>query len=70
MREYGWGSFNKMTSFKQDKGQKNYAKAFIESINNGVQLIPIEEIFEVAEATIEVSEIILINKVRLMHMVY
>tara|TARA_B100000575_G_scaffold294067_1_gene307836 strand:+ start:11695 stop:13836 length:2142 start_codon:yes stop_codon:yes gene_type:complete len=58
LRGYGWDSFNKMTSFKQDKGQKNCAKAFIESINNGVQLIPIEEIFEVAEATIEISEII------------
>ena len=54
---YGWPGFKKMKLFRQDKGQNNCAKIFIESIENGHESpIPAQEIFEVAETTIKIAE--------------
>lgn len=58
LRGYGWKNFKKMNLFRQDKGQHNAVMAFKKSIENGRELIPIEEIFEVAEVTIKVSDLI------------
>lgn len=56
---FGWSNFKKMSLWKQDKGQEACAKAFINSIREGkASPIPAEEIFEVAEVTIKVAEIL------------
>ncbi|WP_085299952.1 bi-domain-containing oxidoreductase [Cognaticolwellia mytili] len=57
MTAYGYKNFKKMNLWQQDKGQKSCAKAFIDSISSGTeQPIPIEEIFEVAQATLTVAK--------------
>jgi len=53
---YGWPGFKKMKLFKQDKGQKICAKAFIDSISNGSEApIPYEEVMESSRVSIEVA---------------
>ena len=53
---YGWPGFKKMKLFKQDKGQKACAKAFIDSISNGSEApIPYEEVMESSRVSIEVA---------------
>ena len=53
---YGWPGFKKMKLFKQDKGQKACAKAFIESITNGKESpISYEEVMESSRVSIEVA---------------
>lgn len=53
---FGWPGFKKMNLWRQDKGQKACAQAFLSSISQGENTpIPIEEIFEVARVTIEVA---------------
>ena len=53
---YGWPGFKKMKLFKQDKGQKACAKAFIESIANGKEApISYEEVMESSRVSIEVA---------------
>ena len=58
---FGWKNFKKMNLWSQDKGQNACALAFIEAIKSGVPCIPIDEIFEVAHATIEANDILLRN---------
>jgi predicted dehydrogenase/threonine dehydrogenase-like Zn-dependent dehydrogenase len=54
---YGWPDFKKMKLFKQNKGQKACAKAFIESIVNGKESpIPYEEVMESSKVSIEVAD--------------
>ena len=56
LRGYGWKGFKKMKLFKQDKGQKACAKAFIDSIVNGTQCpIAYEEVMETSKVSIEVA---------------
>lgn len=53
---YGWPRFKKMKLFKQDKGQKACAKAFIDSISNGSEApIPYEEVMESSRVSIEIA---------------
>ncbi|MNY25959.1 hypothetical protein D3C86_1597740 [compost metagenome] len=56
LKGYGWPGFSKLNLWKQDKGQKACAAAFLQSVEKGVAAIPAHEIFEVARATIEVAE--------------
>ena len=57
LKGYGWRGFSKMNLWKQDKGQENAAKAFLDSIRNGTAApIAAEELFEVARVTIEVAQ--------------
>jgi predicted dehydrogenase/threonine dehydrogenase-like Zn-dependent dehydrogenase len=58
---FGWKDFKKMNLWSQDKGQNACALAFIEAIKVGVPCIPVDEIFEVAYATIEANDILLRN---------
>jgi predicted dehydrogenase/threonine dehydrogenase-like Zn-dependent dehydrogenase len=53
LRGYGWSGFSKYNLWKQDKGQQACAKAFLQSLAEGVPAIPPEEIFEVARVTLE-----------------
>lgn len=52
---YGWPGFGKLNLWKQDKGQKACAAAFLQGVEQGVPAISPEEIFEVARVTIEVA---------------
>ncbi|MBO2649118.1 bi-domain-containing oxidoreductase [Shewanella algae] len=57
LKGFNWKGFKKLNLWKQDKGQSNCAKAFVNSIENG-QPAPIsaEELFEVAKVTIDIAE--------------
>lgn len=55
---YGWPGFSKMNLWRQDKGQTACAAAFLRAIEDGVPAIPTEEIFEVAQVTIEVANLL------------
>lgn len=57
LKAFGWPGFNKMNLWKQDKGQNACAAAFLNAIKQGVSgPIPVGELFEVAQITIEVAE--------------
>lgn len=57
LKGYGWKGFKKLNLWKQDKGQTNCAKAFINSVKEGEDApIPVEELFEVAKITIDIAE--------------
>ncbi len=56
LKGYGWPGFAKLNLWKQDKGQKACAEAFLRAVETGVPAIPPEEIFEVARVTIEAAE--------------
>jgi predicted dehydrogenase/threonine dehydrogenase-like Zn-dependent dehydrogenase len=58
LKGFGWPGFSKMNLWKQDKGQKACAAAFLQAIEKGVPAIPPDEIFEVARVTIEVAELL------------
>lgn len=56
LKGFAWPKFHKMNQWRQDKGQRACAAAFIASIEQGIASpIPIEEIFEVARVTIDVA---------------
>ena len=53
---FGWPSFGKFNLWRQDKGQKACAQAFVDAIQMGLQQpIPVKEIFEVSRVTIEIA---------------
>ncbi|RWP42736.1 MAG: dehydrogenase [Mesorhizobium sp.] len=54
---YGWPGFNRMNLWRQDKGQKACAAAFVRAVEEGgAPPIPFEELLEVSRVTIEVAE--------------
>ena len=56
LQGYGWPGFSKMNLWRQDKGQKACAAAFVHAVTTGGPTpIPLDEIFEVARVSIEVS---------------
>ena len=55
LKGYGWNNFSKNSSWKQDKGNRNCVKSFVKSLKTGSETIPIDEIFEVAEVSIELA---------------
>lgn len=53
---FDWPGFKKMRLLKQDKGQADCAKAFVDSINDGnASPIPFDELIEVSKVAIQVS---------------
>jgi predicted dehydrogenase/threonine dehydrogenase-like Zn-dependent dehydrogenase len=59
LRGFGWPGFGKQSSWKQDKGQEACIAEFYDAIcSGGDSPIPLNEIFEVAEATIQAAEIL------------
>jgi predicted dehydrogenase/threonine dehydrogenase-like Zn-dependent dehydrogenase len=51
---FGWRGFKKMNLWRQDKGQKACAKAFVEALAQvDIAPIPADEIFEVSRVAIE-----------------
>lgn len=58
LKGYGWPGFSNMNLWKQDKGQGACAAAFLQAVEKGVPAIAPEEIFEVAQVTIEVAALL------------
>jgi predicted dehydrogenase/threonine dehydrogenase-like Zn-dependent dehydrogenase len=57
LRAFGWPGFNGNTLWRQDKGQKQCAAAFVQAVRNGgPPPIPFDELIEVAEATLAAHE--------------
>ena len=51
---FGWSGFGKLNLWRQDKGQKVCAAAFVRAVETGSAApIPLRELIEVARATIE-----------------
>lgn len=61
LKGYGWKNFKRMRTINQDKGNARAVKYFLKSLQGDKQLIPINEIFEVSEVTLKISEILLKN---------
>ena len=54
---YGWPGFSRMNLWRQDKGQDECARAFVEAVRTGEPApIPLDELLEVARATIAVTK--------------
>lgn len=58
LRGFGWPGFKRDKLWRQDKGQFNCAKAFIDAVNSGEssQLIAFEELVEVTQACLDTVE--------------
>lgn len=56
LKGYGWPGFSRLNLWTQDKGQNACAAAFLKAIEQGSPAIPLDEIFEVAQVSIEVAE--------------
>lgn len=53
---FGWPGFKKMNLWRQDKGQKACAAAFLNAVQvGGPCLIPIDETLEISRVSIEVA---------------
>jgi predicted dehydrogenase/threonine dehydrogenase-like Zn-dependent dehydrogenase len=55
LRGFGWPGFRKMKLWRQDKGQRDCARAFLAAVETGVPPIPLDELFEVARISIELG---------------
>jgi predicted dehydrogenase/threonine dehydrogenase-like Zn-dependent dehydrogenase len=54
---FGWPAFRKMNLWRQDKGNKNCAAAFVRGVEQGGQApIPFDEIMEVSRISAEIAE--------------
>ena len=54
---FGWPGFSSMKLWRQDKGQRACAAAFVNAVRNGADApIPFGEIMEVSRVTIEIAE--------------
>ena len=56
LQAFAWPGFKKMNLWKQDKGQKGCAEAFVKAVEQGgPSPIPVDEVFEVSRVSIEVA---------------
>lgn len=55
---YGWPGFTKMNLWRQDKGQKACAEAFVQAVQEGNQPIPMAELIEVSRTTLRLAELL------------
>jgi predicted dehydrogenase/threonine dehydrogenase-like Zn-dependent dehydrogenase len=54
---FGWPGFKKMNLWRQDKGQKDCVKSFVDAIaKGGPSPIPMDELVEVSQIAIEIAE--------------
>lgn len=56
LKGFGWPGFSKMNLWRQDKGQKACAQAFVDGVARGVPPIPFAELVEVARLSIRIAE--------------
>ena len=53
----GWPGFRKINLWRQERGQKTCARAFVDAVaQRGATPIPVEDVLEVARVSIEVAE--------------
>ncbi|MFM8873442.1 MAG: Gfo/Idh/MocA family protein, partial [Phycisphaerales bacterium] len=58
LRSFGWPGFRAMNLWRQDKGQRDCARAFVESgAGRAPAPIPVDEVFEVARASIRAADL-------------
>ena len=58
LRAFGWEGFRSMSLWRQDKGQKACAAAFLSAVSGGqTSPIPFSELLEVTEASIMAQEL-------------
>jgi predicted dehydrogenase/NADPH:quinone reductase-like Zn-dependent oxidoreductase len=55
LRGFGWPGFDRMNLWRQDKGQRACAAAFLQAARDGSAPIPFDEIIEVARVSIELA---------------
>jgi predicted dehydrogenase len=54
---FGWPGFGKMNLWRQDKGQKACARAFVEAVEGRAAVpIAVDEVFEVTRVSIELAK--------------
>ena len=73
LKGFNWPGFRKQYLWKQDKGQSYCVRAFLASIElSAPPAIPAEELFEVAEISIEASAMLQSQKddTQPMHLAY
>lgn len=60
LRGFSWPGFKKMNLRKQNKGQKECCKTFLNTIDQGdaVPIIPVDQILEVTRVSIEVADLL------------
>jgi predicted dehydrogenase len=58
LRGFGWPSFGSMNLWLQDKGQNACVAAFLEAVKTGQPAIEPEEVFEVAEITLQAADLL------------
>jgi predicted dehydrogenase/threonine dehydrogenase-like Zn-dependent dehydrogenase len=57
LRAYGWPGFASMRPWRQDKGQRECVRAFVDAVRSGAGApIPLQELLEVARVTIALGE--------------
>jgi predicted dehydrogenase len=63
LKGFGWKGFKKLNLWKQDKGQTACSASFINSVSQGTEApIPVNELFEVAQVTIDIAEQLRLQK--------
>lgn len=58
LKGYGWPGFAKYNLWRQDKGQKACAAAFLQAVETGRPAIDPDEIFEVARVTLKADHLL------------
>ncbi|HXO65190.1 MAG TPA: hypothetical protein VN882_10865 [Steroidobacteraceae bacterium] len=57
LRAYGWPGFRNLNLWRQDKGQRACAGAFVAAVTGGgAPPIPVDEILEVARCSVALAE--------------
>lgn len=57
LKAFGWPGFRKMNLWRQDKGQRQCATAFVRAVERGdAPPIPLDQVMEVSRVTLEISE--------------
>jgi predicted dehydrogenase len=58
LRGYGWENFKVMRNWRQEKGQVECVRSFLNSIKLGKEAITFDELYEVASVSMDIDEII------------
>lgn len=57
LKGYGWPAFKKLKLWRQDKGQKNCVKQFVNALSKNIPFpIAMEELIEVSRITLEIAD--------------
>jgi predicted dehydrogenase len=56
LQSFGWPGFKSHALWRQDKGQRDCARAFVAAVHGGPPPIPVAELLEVARVTIELGQ--------------